>query len=415
MPADAFAPYLELPRREAARYAELVARWAGVCSWSHHLEGLGEQLELLAEAFSPLGGEAERVELPPCPPEDPFSDPAPAPLGRALVLRKRPEAPVRVLLTAHLDTVFPPDHPFRAVGREGDRLRGPGVADCKGGIAVLLGALEALEQSPWAEGVGWEVVLNPDEEIGSPGSAAVLARAAARSHLGLVFEPCLPDGSVVGARKGSGRFTAVVRGRAAHAGRNPEQGRNAVHALADLIVAWKAADGRGDGITVNVAQVEGGGAVNIVPDFALFRANLRASTAADQALLAAHLARAAREVGRDGIAVEVHGGFGRPPREVDGRSRSLYAALAAGGRSLGLDLAVGASGGASDGNLLAARGLPTLDGLGPRGGGLHTDEEFLVVPSLAERARLAARFLMGLGAGEIEVPPGPKPQREEPP
>ena len=123
------------------------------------------------------------------------------PLGKALLIRKRPEAPLRLLLCCHTDTVYPSDHPFQKSVRIADNiLRGPGVTDAKGGLVVMLLALEAFERSPWSAKLGWEVLINPDEEIGSPGSAPLLIQAAKRNDLGLIFEPSFPDGNLAGAR-----------------------------------------------------------------------------------------------------------------------------------------------------------------------------------------------------------------------
>ena len=158
-----------------------------------------------------------------------------------------------------MDTVYAVDHPFQKSVRIDDKiLRGPGATDAKGGIVVMLVVLQAFERSPWAEKVGWEVLINPDEEIGSPGSAPLLIQAAKRNHLGLVFEPSLPDGNLVGARKGSGNFTVIARGKAAHAGRDPQLGRNAIDALARFIVALASLDDSGDATTTNVGSHPGG-------------------------------------------------------------------------------------------------------------------------------------------------------------
>src|SRR5262249_39128994 len=143
------------------------------------------------------------------------------PLGKALAFQSPPRAGPRVLLGIHYDTVFGVDHLFQSVTRvDENTLRGPGVCDAKGGLLVLLHALLALERSPVAGSLAWEVLLNPDEEIGSPGSGSLFAAAAKRNDIGLLFEPALPDGSLVASRKGSGNFTFIVHGRAAHAGRD---------------------------------------------------------------------------------------------------------------------------------------------------------------------------------------------------
>jgi glutamate carboxypeptidase len=401
-----YAEYLQWVDAQAAVMVDRVAKWASVNSWSRNLAGLEGLGALLAEDFAPLGGEAREVHPTPRRTVDSAGQVIEEPMGRPLCLRKRAEARFRVLLVGHMDTVFSPRHPFQWVERTSDAvIKGPGVLDAKGGLAVMLTALEALERSPWAPEVGWEVFINADEELGSPGSGPSLVEAARRNHVGLVFEPGYPDGSLVGTRKGSGSFSVVVRGKAAHAGRNPEEGRNAVHALADFIVALKTDDTKEEGILLNVGVVEGGEAVNVVPDLAIGRFNVRVSSIADQQEFEHHLDRVLAGVnGLDGISVELHGGFARPPKTVDARTQGLLESLVGCERSLGSEkLTWRATGGASDGNNLAGAGLPTADGLGPWGGGIHTDEEFLVVDSLTQRARLVALFLMRLGTGEIRL------------
>ena len=166
--------------------------------------------------------------------------------GRHLHLTVRPTAPVQLLLTGHMDTVYAADHPFQETRwLEDGVLNGPGVADMKGGLAVMLAALKAVEASPAADRLGYEVVINSDEEVGSPASAALLARAAQGKRAALTYEPAaLPDGTLAGARPGSGNFAFVVRGRSAHAGRNPEDGRNALTAAADLALRLEALQAR---------------------------------------------------------------------------------------------------------------------------------------------------------------------------
>jgi glutamate carboxypeptidase len=276
------------------------------------------------------------------------------------------------------------------------------VADAKGGLMVMLKALEAFERSPWAENLGWEVLVNPDEEIGSPGSGALLVEAARDNHIGLVFEPSLPDGNLVGDRKGSGNYKVTVRGRAAHAGREPHMGRNAINALARFIVELNEASE--NGITINVGYIEGGGPVNVVPDLAACRFNVRVMTLEDQVYFEEHVDGLVREFNRlDGICLDLEGNFARPPKPLDNRTVRLLSHIAECGSDLGLTLDWRSSGGSCDGNNLAAAGLPTVDSLGPTGGGIHSAEEYVMIDSLIERAQLNALLLMKLGAGEIKV------------
>jgi glutamate carboxypeptidase len=328
------------------------------------------------------------------------------PLGKALRITKRPQAPLRVFAGIHMDTVYPPDHPFQTVTPLGpDTLRGPGVADAKGGLAMMLTALEALERSPYAAGIGWEVLINPDEEIGSIGSAPLLTRAARGNHLGLVFEPALPGGALADRRRGVGNFTFVVRGRSAHAGRDFASGRNAVVAAAELATKVHALNNVLPGVTVNVGRLDGGAAPNVVPDLAICRVNVRTSTPGDEALVREKLDELVASVrSRDGITAELHGSFTAPPKVPDQPTLALMGHVAECGRELGLSIEWKPSGGACDGNRLAAAGLPTIDTLGPRGGDLHSPTEYLLLDSLPERAKLTALLLMKLASGEIPWP-----------
>ena len=422
-----YAPYLDLITAQAAIMTDLVVDWAAISSGSHDLPGLERMAAKLKTAFSALGGTCEEIALAPQAAVDARGNPCGLPLGKALRFRKRPDAPLQVFLGIHYDVVYG-DHagsagaaaesaasaldtggvPVRvtpAIRLENGILRASGAADAKGGLVILLKALEALEASPFAAGLGWEVLLNPDEELGSPGSLPLLKEAAGRAQLGLLFEPALPDGSLVGERKGSGNFTAVMRGRAAHAGRDPHLGRNAIHALAEFIVDLERYGRLAAGLNVNVGKVEGGGPVNRVPDLALARFNLRARRSENQAAVEAWLrGQVAAFSRREGYALEIHGGFSSPPKPAEGWTLVLLEAVAAMGRDLGLDLEWRPSGGVSDGNKLAAAGLPNVDTLGARGGDIHSPEEFLILDSLPERARLTALLLMRLGSGELAWP-----------
>ncbi|MBI5445308.1 MAG: hydrolase [Deltaproteobacteria bacterium] len=380
----------------------LLCRWAEIGSGSGDLPGLSRMAGEISAALRALGARVEAVAPPGAAPGLPA-------LGGTLLALKRPEAPLRVLLGIHMDTVFGPDHPFRRVERlDGATLRGPGVADAKGGLVVLLTALEAFERSPWAEALGWEVIVNSDEEIGSPGSRPFFAQAARRCRVGLLFEPAFVDGALVSARKGSGNFTATVQGRTAHAGRNPEEGRNAIVALSALIL--RLVELHRPGIFVNPGEIEGGTASNVVPDLARCRFNVRVERPEEQAEAEAFVAAAAAELSRDGISVDIRGEFSRPPKPLEPSTELLLSQLAGCAADLGFELTWRPSGGASDGNLLAAAGLPTVDSLGPRGAELHSEREFIVLESLAERAKLTALFLMKLAAGRV-APAGGEERR----
>ncbi len=400
-----YEPFLDRIRQQSDRALHLVLQWAEINSGSRNIVGLDRMCTALAAGFSVLKGETRTVELGTDQVVKMEGTLAEMQLGKALSITKRGDARLRVLLCGHMDTVYPEDHPFqRCVRLDDNRLQGPGVADAKGGLVVMLNALEAFERSPWADRLGWEVLINPDEEIGSPGSAPLLAAAAHRNQLGLVFEPAFPDGALVGARRGTGNFTVLVRGRAAHAGREPHMGRNAIDALARFIVDLKDLHGAGPQITVNVGTIRGGGPVNVVPDLAVCRINVRVAEPGDQRRFEGNLEKLSEEINwLDGISVEVRGGFTRPPKPLDAQTGRLLDYVAECGHAVGLSIAWRPSGGACDGNNLAAEGLPTVDSLGAVGGNLHSTEEYMFLDSLTQRAQLIALLLMKLASGEIVV------------
>ncbi len=401
-----YSPYVNWLDSQYDRMCELLLEWSDVNSGTRNTGGLEVMLGALKKEFQELGGKAEEIDLPDHKAFALLDNDSSLQLGSALRIRKRPAAPLRVLLCCHMDTVYPQDHPFQQSKRIDDNtMRGPGVTDAKGGIVVMLMALQAFEKSPWNTNLGWEVLINPDEEIGSPGSASLLAKSAQVNHLGLVFEPCFPNGHLVGNRKGSGNFKLVVRGKAAHAGKDSHLGRNAISALAWFIVVLNAFASTEAGLTVNVGYLEGGGPVNVVPDRAECRFNVRVVSRRDQRIMEEFLERVTKGIKLiDGLSMELHGGFARPPKMLDSISREVLENVIECGRQLGLSLEVHASGGACDGNNLAATGLPTIDSLGVRGAEIHTRREHVFLDSLLERSKLTALLLMKLGSGEITLP-----------
>lgn len=378
-----------------------VEQWAAVNSGSTNLAGLASIAGLLADAFAELPGELALRPTEPVTEIDATGQPQPRELGANLHLTVRPQAPLQLLLTGHMDTVFAADHPFQSLAwREPGVLGGPGVADMKGGLAVMLAALAAIETHPATRSVGYEVVINSDEELGSPGSARLITQAAGNKRAALTYEPALlPDGTLAGARPGSGNFSFVVTGHPAHAGRNPADGRNALLAAADLALRLAAA--AEPGLTVNPARIDGGGPNNVVPAHAILRVNLRPATPANQQRAEQRIEAIRRSVAADHrVKIAVHGGFGRPPKPVTPAARSLFELVRRAGADLGQPISWQASGGVCDGNNIAACGVAVVDTMGVRGGAIHSSEEYLITDSLAERAALSALTILRLaGAG----------------
>lgn len=378
-----------------------IEAWASVNSGTSNLDGLKTVAGLLADAFSALPGEVTLQDAAAIESVDRDGSSHLVDFGKNLHLVVRPQAPVQLLFTGHMDTVFAVDHPFQSLAwLEPDQvLGGPGVADMKGGIAIMLAALKAVEASPERGAIGYEVVINSDEEVGSPGSAALIADAAAGKRAALTYEPsALPDGTLAGARPGSGNFSFVVKGRSAHAGRNPADGRNALVAAAEL--ALRLAHSKTPGLSINPARIDGGAPNNVVPDLAILRANFRPLTGDDQAMAERLIANAVEQTATAyDVYIEVHGGFGRPPKPMTSEAETLFQLVREAGADLGQAIGWQPSGGVCDGNNIAACGVPVVDTMGVRGGKIHSAEEYLIVDSLAERASLSALTILRL-AGE---------------
>jgi glutamate carboxypeptidase len=371
-----------------------VQHWAAINSGTGNLPGLARMAEALREAFGALPGMIELV--PPEPAESVAASGAVNAIehGRHLHLTVRPEAPAQMLFTGHMDTVYPADHPFQSLRfLDDNRLNGPGVADMKGGLALLLAALKAVEASPLAGRIGYEVVINSDEETGSFSSAKLLARAARGKVAALTYEPALPDGTLAGARGGSGNFSILVKGRSAHAGRNPDDGRNAIVAASDIALRLMAV--KSPALSVNPAKIDGGGPNNVVPDTAVLRVNFRPQSADEIARASAHIDAAARDVAAaHEVAVTVHGGFNRPPKPIDPGAARLFDLVKLAGADLGLAIGWRATGGVCDGNNIAAAGVPVVDTMGARGGAIHSADEYLLDDSLPERAALSVLTIL---------------------
>ncbi len=385
-------------RVKMSNLVEQLISWANINSGSENLQGLAAMSVALRTAFHSLGAPIEQVRLPPRKKVDSKGHIIELPNADALHISKHPKAGVKVLFAGHMDTVFDANSPFQKAERHGDRLIGPGVADMKGGLLVMLKVLEQLEQSPLAGKIGWEVIINPDEEIGSSGSAHLFEEAAKRNQVGLLFEPTFDDGSLVSARKGSANYTIVAYGRSAHAGRDFSQGRNAISALARLIIEADQLTDLKKGLTVNFGQIEGGTAANIVPDLALAKLNVRAAEVKDLIGFKEKLQLIAHDHQHDGVHFVIHELISRAPKPFDAKHQQLYAKLQAAAKELNLNLTWKPSGGVCDGNILAAAGLPTIDTLGVIGGQLHTHDEFMLINSLEEKIGLVTRFLENLYA-----------------
>jgi glutamate carboxypeptidase len=360
---------------------------------------LRSRLEALGAAIEMRDGRAAPQWLA-LPGNDQESDRS-AHIAPILVARRAANRSRRVLLCGHLDTVHNPHGPFRelAVSPDGRTVVGPGAVDMKGGILVMLTALEALHEC--GVDLDWTVVLNSDEERGSFESDHVLTELARQCDVGIVVEPALADGSLAIERMGSGQFRIEVRGRAAHVGREFEKGVSAVTNLGEILVALsRMADPR-NGMIVNVGPIVGGKATNIVPDYAACWGNMRIGDEAAAQVLDAKLDALATPAPCGAMpSVTVHKAWNRPAKPLTDEVRALAEKARQAAEDLGQSLPFAATGGVCDGNILQAAGLPTIDTLGVRGGNLHRTDEFVEVASLVERAQLMAILLSRLAAGK---------------
>lgn len=375
--------------------------WASINSGTGNLAGLATVGARLADAFSSLPGHVALIEPEAAERVTAAGLVEPIGNGRHLHLSVRPDAPVRLLFTGHMDTVYGPDHLFQAVTECDDgTINGPGVADMKGGLALMLAGLEAIETTPQATRIGYDVMINSDEETGSFSSAGLIERLARGKQAALTYEPALANGGLAGARGGTGNFSIVVRGRSAHAGRNPEDGRNAVVAAADLAVRLSKA--RGSRLAVNPARIDGGGPNNVVPDLAVLRVNFRPTTTEEIVRARSAIDGAVAMVAAEhDVAITVHGSFNRPPKPLDAGAERLLALVQGAGADLGLTLHASPTGGVCDGNNIAACGVPVIDTMGARGGAIHSVDEFLIPESLAERAALSVLTILRIADGGL--------------
>lgn len=389
-----------------APMTETLKEWCAINSGSTNLAGLETMHQALAEGFSVLRADIVAVDSEPRPIVTRDGEKIDQPLGKMLRIVQRPQAPVRVLLTGHMDTVFPADHAFQSgTMLDDDTLNAPGAADMKGGLLVMLNALMAIENSDLADQIGYEIIINADEEIGSHGSAWMLREAAKRAHFACVYEPALPDGTLAGARKGSGNFSAIIKGKSAHAGREHHLGRNAIVAASDFVSAIDKLTGKREGLTVNVARIDGGGPENVVPETAVVRFNVRLEQPDDAGFFEAAARHVIAEINeRDGFTAELAGGFTRPPKPMTPKLQAFFEALKETGAELGLDIAWAPTGGCCDGNNIAAAGIPVIDTLGVRGAHIHSSQEFAKLDSLVERAKLSALLLLKIANGDLPNP-----------
>src|SRR5579884_2668938 len=314
---------------------------------------------------------------------------------------KAPHGP-RILLIGHIDTVFAEGEaerrPFTIMQRDGKRIAtGPGVLDMKSGVLIGMYGLHLLRDAQEDNYSSVTFLCNSDEEIGSPSSRPIVQELARQSDAVLVLEPGRAEGTVVSSRKGCGQYRVEVHGLSAHAGVEPQKGRNAILELSYQVQRMQAINGTIPGATLNVGIIRGGERTNVVPDYAYFEMDARVTSMESIAALEAAIQKAASKTVLSGTKIVVSGGFICQPFERNAGNARLVQLAQAAGKELGMNFQDVGSGGASDANTSAAMGIPTLDGLGAGGGLAHNPDEYIELDYLPERIALLAGLIEQIG------------------
>lgn len=357
-------------------YLELLESMVNIDSGTGDTRGINQISELIRPRLKKIGFSYQPVEA-----ED-----------GSIHFHARRGSGKKVLLLAHLDTVFPSGTTvIRKFHTDGDLAFGPGVSDCKSGVATIIGALEELSRGRWPD-LEINCLFNSDEEISSPGSRKIIENLAKDAAAVLVVEPAEMENITV-ARKGIGRFTLRVFGKAAHSGSNYTDGCNAILELAHQIIKIQGLSRVEQGITLNVGTITGGVRPNIVPDYAMAEIDLRIVRPEQEGPVLRELQEITSSCKIPGTKARFEGKITRPPMPSNEINLQLYEKIKSIGRSIGMELGALESGGGSDANFTAALGVPTVDGLGPIGGGHHSEGEYMNISSLERRIKLLASFL----------------------
>lgn len=375
--------YADSVARQRSNILDFLKHLVELESPSREKPHVNRVIDVLEKAWKELGFHTRRIEQ--------------MEFGDHLVAERNGDGPM-VLMVGHADTVFPLGTIEKSpVRRQGDRLLGPGVLDMKGGLTSMLFGVRALLSgtSDWSGSI--RVVVNSDEEPGSPTSGKWWHELVRGVDLALVMEPAKSDGRMVLNRKGVGIFHLEVNGRAAHAGAEPEKGASAIQALALKILDIQKLADPGLGTTVNIGVISGGTEPYIVPESACASLDIRIPSAAEKERVLKAMRKITAREDVPGAKAVLTGEFHRPPMEPTPGLEPFRILLEETARDLEMSLQWSPiSGGASDGNNISALGVPTIDGFGPHGAGAHSGDEYLEIRSLIDKAALLAAFLSRL-------------------
>ncbi|WP_438315792.1 M20 family metallopeptidase [Sporosarcina sp. FA9] len=365
----------------------LLERLVNIDSGSANKAGIDEVGGILKSEYERLGFTVEVIEEPNN--------------GNNLLIQYEDTNSPEIIVVAHMDTVFKvgtaSERPFSI--KEG-RAYGPGVIDMKASQVSLLYAVKALIANKRTGFENLRIVLNSDEEIGSPTSKDLIEQQATGKKFALIMEPARKDGSLVTARRGGGEYSLYVTGKAAHSGIEPQNGISAIDELAHKIIKLHTLTNHEEGITVNVGLIEGGESVNTVAPTAVGHIDIRINKAEQAAVLAKQIEDICGVSDLPGTSLRLEGGIDRPPLVKTDKTIQLLQIIKHVGNAIGIDVTDTATGGASDASFTSVAGVPTIDGLGPIGGDAHTEKEYLEIPSLIERTELLASVIEKLSTKE---------------
>lgn len=361
----------------------LVEKIVNIDSGSTHKEGIDQVGSILMEEYKKMGFVVDVHEN--------------AEHGNNIVLRHEDATDPNILMLAHMDTVFPVGtaeaRPFTI---KGDYAYGPGVIDMKSSLVSLLYAVTSLYEKNDPAYKNVEIVLNSDEEIGSPTSKKLIEERAKDKKYALVMEPARANGAIVSSRRGGGGYTLTVKGKAAHSGVAPEDGVSAIEELAHKILQLEQLNDHANGISINVGIISGGAATNMIPDYAVAEIDVRITYPEQRETIEKQIENVCSYTTVNGTSLTVEGGINRPPLHLNDQSKKLLEHIQSIGEKMDLTLEHVHTGGGSDASFPSALGVATIDGLGPVGGELHNEKEYMEVATLTERCALLEEVIASL-------------------
>lgn len=367
-------------QQSQAEMLQLIEKLVNIDSGTYVKEGIDRVGAILKKEYEKLGFTVEVRE------EEKY--------GNNLIVQHKDAVDPKIILVAHMDTVFPlgtaAERPFRI---EGDRAYGPGVVDMKSSQVELLYAIKALQQTGSESYKNMLIILNSDEEVGSPTSRPLIEEKSQGKEYALIMEPARKDGSLVSARRGGGSYTVIVKGKAAHSGIEPQKGRSAIEELAHKVIQLNALSDYEKGISVNVGLIEGGSSINTIPPIAIAHVDIRISEMHQAKYLEEKIKEICATTDVSGTQIILKGSISRPPMEKNEQTQSLLHLIEEVGKEIGLQVFDTATGGGSDASFTSATGVATVDGLGPVGGNAHSEDEYLEIKTLPERTLLLAKTI----------------------